>query len=43
MPAISAFDSASLSQAIIPSRAVILAALLLGYVNFLFLVHVPQE
>jgi hypothetical protein len=35
--------STGLSQAIIPIRAVILAALLLGDVNFLFLVHVAQE
>jgi hypothetical protein len=35
--------STSLSQAIITIRAVILAALLLGDVNFLFLVHVAQE
>jgi hypothetical protein len=35
--------STSLSQAIIPIRAVILAALLLSDVNFLFLIDVTQK
>jgi hypothetical protein len=40
VPAISAID---FYKSIIPIRAVILAALLLGNVNFFFLVHVAQE
>jgi len=38
-----ALAAASLSQVIIRSRAVFLQVLLLGDVNFFFLIHMPEE